>query len=99
MAAREALAAGLPVVAMDVGGQAEIEHERLTLVTARATANELGRLLAGYPVRERLEAEPPVRAPRIWSLAQAWRPRTGRGAHTGFVPANPHPGGAQRPPL
>ncbi len=96
MAAREALAAGLPVVAMDVGGQAEIEHERLTLVTARATANELGRLLAGYPVRERLEAEPPVRAPRIWSLAQAWRRRTGRGANTVFVTANLNAGGAQR---
>src|SRR5258706_2782025 len=98
MAAREALAAGLPVVAMDVGGQAEIEHERLTLVTARATANELGRLLAGYPVRDRLEAAPPVRPPRIWSLPQAWRRRTGPGANTGFVTANLKPGGQHRSP-
>ena len=96
MAAREALAAGLPVVAMDVGGQSEIEHERLKLVPARATAQELGRLLARYPIRERLEAEPPVRAPRIWSLAHAWRRRVGRRVDTVFVSANLNAGGAQR---
>jgi glycosyltransferase involved in cell wall biosynthesis len=96
MAAREALACGLPVVAMDVGGQSEIVHERLELLPPRAGAEEVARSLRRHAPRTTLRAEPPVRAPRIWSLAHARRASGDEKIDTLFVTANLNAGGAQR---
>jgi glycosyltransferase involved in cell wall biosynthesis len=96
MAVQEALGAGLPVVAADVGGQAEIGHAALELVPAHASAAEYATRLARHPVRARLEARPLPRAPRAWSLTLAPRPRAGALLDTLFVTANLNAGGAQR---
>jgi glycosyltransferase involved in cell wall biosynthesis len=96
MAAREALAAGLPVVALDVGGQSEIGHGRLTLLPAESSNDEIARSVASHAVRAELALVPIPRAPRVWSVANAWHPREGQGVATFFVTANLNAGGAQR---
>jgi glycosyltransferase involved in cell wall biosynthesis len=96
MAACEALAAGLPVVALDVGGQSEIAHERLELLAADASNDAVARALGAHPVRAVLAVSPPPRAPRVWSVASAWSPCESRSVDTLFVTANLNAGGAQR---
>ena len=96
IATLEALAAGLPVVAARVGGQGEIAHPALTLVDARAGAEEFAARLATHPVRGSLAASPFARAPRIASVALAHRAQTGARIDTLFVTANLNAGGAQR---
>lgn len=96
IATREALAAGLPVVAACVGGQGEIAHAALELVDARASAEEFARRLAAHPVRAALVAAPFPRAPRAGSLALSHRTAHGAAIDTLFVTANLNAGGAQR---
>ena len=96
MAAREGLASGLPVVALDVGGQSEIAHPRLTLLPSRSSDAEIARAVAAFAPRERLVAEPPVRAPRVWSVPLAARHADSARLDTLFVTANLNAGGAQR---
>jgi glycosyltransferase involved in cell wall biosynthesis len=94
--AQEALAAGLPVIATDVGGQREIAHPALDLVAPGASAASLAGRLARLPVRATLERRAFATAPRIWSLAAAWRAYRGPACDTLFVTANLNAGGAQR---
>jgi glycosyltransferase involved in cell wall biosynthesis len=96
IAVQEALAAGLPVIAADVGGQAEIAHPGLELVDAGAPAAEFARRLARHAVRGTLAPRPFARAPRAWSLTLAARPAAGPALETLFVTANLNAGGAQR---
>jgi glycosyltransferase involved in cell wall biosynthesis len=96
IAAQEALAAGLPVIATDVGGQGEIVHPALTLVGAEAPDDAIAQILAGLPVRDRLEPGRLPRAPRVWSLSLAGREPAGGRLDTLFVTANLNAGGAQR---
>ena len=96
MAAREALAAGLPVVSLDVGGQAEIAHRRLAIVPPDSSEIVIAGHLATHPVRNHLVAEPLARAPRAWSVACAWHRGAGAELDTLFVTANLNAGGAQR---
>jgi glycosyltransferase involved in cell wall biosynthesis len=96
IATQDALAAGLPVVAREVGGQGEIEHPALELVDARADPDEFARRLARHPVRAVLAAAPVARAPRAASLALAHRSCRGARIDTLFVTANLNAGGAQR---
>ena len=96
IAAQEALAAGLPVIATDVGGQGEIAHPALTLVDADAADDVIAERLAALPVRDRLEPGRLPRAPRVWSLSLAGREPAGARLETLFVTANLNAGGAQR---
>ena len=96
IAVQEALAAGLPVVATDVGGQCEIAHPLLDLVAAEATPRAIAERLAHLPVRTSLAAHPFARAPRLWSLATFPRMPSGPSLETLFVTANLNAGGAQR---
>lgn len=93
---QEALAAGLPVVATDVGGQGEIGHPGLALLAAGAGDGEFAARLGQLPVRASLDARPFARVPRAWSLTLSAR-RPGRESiETLFVTANLNAGGAQR---
>jgi glycosyltransferase involved in cell wall biosynthesis len=96
IAAQEALAAGLPVVATDVGGQREIAHARLSIVDVDASAGEFVECLVRLPVRTQLSHEPSPRAPRAWSLTLASRHFSADALETLFVTANLNAGGAQR---
>ena len=96
MAVQEALAAGLPVVATDVGGQAEIAHPALELVGHDASARDLAERLARHPLRAALQGFAQPRAPRVWSMATAARTGGARTLDTLFVTANLNAGGAQR---
>jgi glycosyltransferase involved in cell wall biosynthesis len=96
MAVQEALAAGLPVVAADVGGQGEIEHPALELLSADAPPHLFAERLARHPVRTALAAQPFARAPRVWSLGTASRAAASAKRETLFVTANLNAGGAQR---
>ena len=96
IAVQEALAAGLPVIATAVGGQAEIHHPSLCLVHGHAPAGEIAARLAVLPVRQALEAKPFERAPRAWSVSTFARARTHERLETLFVTANLNAGGAQR---
>ena len=96
IAVQEALAAGLPVVATQVGGQSEIAHPALELVVPGAGAEECAARLARHPVRRSLEARPAARAPRAWSLTLSPRERSGAPLDILFVTANLNAGGAQR---
>ena len=96
MAVREALASGLPVVALDVGGQSEIAHPRLALLPSNASSEEVATAFSRLAVRETLVADPAPRAPRAWSVACAWHRGEDRSVDTLFVTANLNAGGAQR---
>jgi len=96
IAAQEALAAGLPFVGTDVGGQREIDHPGITLLPPGAGVAEFARHLAPLPIRRTLEARPFARAPRLWSLTLAARRPEGPAIETLFVTANLNAGGAQR---
>jgi glycosyltransferase involved in cell wall biosynthesis len=97
IAVQEALAAGLPVVAADVGGQAEISHPALELLAPASGVEQFAARLANHPVRARLLPRPFERAPRAWSLTLACRkPCGGKPLDTLFVTANLNAGGAQR---
>jgi len=96
MATAEALAAGLPVVATDVGGQREIGHARLRLLAPDSPPQAFARALAELPVRGLLQADPLARHPRAWSMGGSWRRRGGPAIDTLFVTANLNAGGAQR---
>lgn len=93
---QEALAAGLPVVAADVGGQNEIDHPALELVAPGSNDDAFAGRLARLPVRTSLVASPFARAPRAWSLTLAAREPAGKPLETLFVTANLNAGGAQR---
>jgi glycosyltransferase involved in cell wall biosynthesis len=96
IAVQEALAAGLPVVATDVGGQGEIEHPGLERVAPHAGAKDVASRLGAHPVRVRLTPRPFARAPRAWSLPLGARAMKARRIDTLFVTANLNAGGAQR---
>ncbi len=96
MATAEALAAGLPVVATDVGGQREIGHGKLVLLAPDSPPQAFARALAGLPVRTALEADPAPGHPRAWSMGVSWHRRAGAAMDTLFVTANLNAGGAQR---
>ena len=96
MAVREALAAGLPVVASAVGGQGEISDSRLTLLPHDAAPQAVASLLARQAVRSTLGASMPPRLPRSWSLTTAWQRMHSADTDTLLVTANLNAGGAQR---
>jgi glycosyltransferase involved in cell wall biosynthesis len=96
MALREALAAGLPAVATDVGGQRETDAARLRLVPATAGDAALAAVLGGFAVRRNLVPAAGARAPRAWSLTLTHRARRAPAIGTLFVTANLNAGGAQR---
>jgi glycosyltransferase involved in cell wall biosynthesis len=96
MASREALSAGLPVVALDVGGQREIDAPALSLLRPDATATSIAAALAAHPLRARLEPLREARVPRIWSVPMAHASTPRAPLDTLFVTANLNAGGAQR---
>jgi len=96
IATQEALAAGMPVVATDVGGQGEIDHAGLHLLSASASPATFARRLAAMPVRAILAPDTRPRFPRAWTLTTCWRSRSGTALDTVFVTANLNAGGAQR---
>lgn len=96
MAVREALDAGLPVLATRVGGQAESAASGLALLPADAPASAIAARLAALPVRQALAPAARIRVPRAWSLTLSDRlPRSER-TDTLIVTANLNAGGAQR---
>ena len=96
MATQEALAAGLPVIATDVGGQGEIEHPNLCLLPADSRASAFAARLAALPVRAGLCSDTTARFPRIWSLTTCCHRSVRQTLDTLFVTANLNAGGAQR---
>lgn len=98
IATQEALAAWLPVIATDVGGQGEIDHPNLWLLRADSHASAFAARFAALPVREVLctAADAAPRFPRIFSLTTCWRHSVRQTIDTLFVTANLNAGGAQR---
>jgi glycosyltransferase involved in cell wall biosynthesis len=96
IAVQEALDAGMPVVATDVGGQHEIHHPGLTLLAPDSAPDAFAAHLAGLPVRHALHPSPHPRAPRIWSMTLSHRTPAAAPIDTLFVTANLNAGGAQR---
>ncbi|CAN0502776.1 unnamed protein product, partial [Phaeothamnion confervicola] len=96
MAVREALAAGLPVVATDVGGQRENRDDALTLMPPEASAGTISQALALLPVRTLLAPRQSARLPRAWSLTLCAHRHGPAGTDTLLVTANLNAGGAQR---
>lgn len=96
MAVREALVAGLPVLATAVGGQGERAHAGLHLLSPDAPDALIAAHLAALPVRATLTGESLPRAPRLWSLTTAWQRPGTRRVETLFITANLNAGGAQR---
>lgn len=94
MAVREALAAGLPVVAIDVGGQRESEEKGLTLVATDTSAADIAALLCAMPVRASLAPRAAPRLPRLWSLTLHPRRPLVEPVMTLLVTANLNAGGA-----
>jgi glycosyltransferase involved in cell wall biosynthesis len=96
IATMEALAAGLPVVAADVGGQREIAQPGLTLIPFDAPVSEWCNAIEAVQ-RQPVTAPPWLGFPsaRLWTLHHIDLPvRTGNRAL--FVTANLNAGGAQR---
>ncbi len=96
IATREAIAAGLPVVATKVGGQWELAGDGIELLPREASAMAFASRLQRLPVRAALVPRPAERVPRAWSLALTARPVQGPAQQTLFVTANLNTGGAQR---
>ena len=96
MAVREALAAGLPVLATDVGGQRENGDERLLLVAPDTPADAIAARLADWPVRTDLAPQRAPRLPRAWSLTLTDHRTVPAEFDTLLVTANLNAGGAQR---
>ena len=96
IATQEALAAGLPVVALEVGGQCEIRHPALTLLPASSTPGQIAARLAALPVRRTLQVKPVPRSPRAWSVPLGLRRGRRSTIDILFVTANLNAGGAQR---
>lgn len=96
MAVREALAAGLPVVATDVGGQRENQDAGLTLMPPEASAGAVAQVLVPLPVRAALLPRHIARLPRAWSLTLCGHRPGPADTDTLFVTANLNAGGAQR---
>ena len=96
MAVREALAAGLPVVASDVGGQREVVDARIHLLPPDAPAAAVAAALDRHGVRAVLANDAQPRLPRAWSLTTAWPRAHCRDTDTLFITANLNAGGAQR---
>ena len=108
MATREALAAGLPVVATRVGGQDEHNHARLVALDPDASAATFASHLESLPVRATtLVPMRAIRVPREGSLPLSARrdamagtrgcfARSNPPAGVCFVTANLNAGGAQR---
>ena len=96
MATLEALASGMPVVAANVGGQGEIAHEGLKLLSVHDAPEKWAQALEAVMLQKFL---PPAwsRFPayRLWTLAHLAGPmeKTNRVL---FVTANLNSGGAQR---
>ena len=98
IATQEALFAGLPVVASNVGGQAEIKHPRLHLVPAEDEAAYVEALKV-LPIRHALLPDIPRQAlasPKLWTAAALAAPRVTAEHRVLFVTANLNAGGAQR---
>lgn len=103
MAVQEALAAGIPVVATDVGGQREAAHPKLHLLPLESSNESIAHTLAEFTVRTSFNATSDQRAEaahRLWSLTTAWRQLSvasnEKPVETLFVTANLNAGGAQR---
>ena len=96
MAVREALAAGLPVVATEVGGQRENHDEGLTLMPPDAVPDRIAQGLARLPVRSALAPRRQARLPRAWSLTLCAHRPGSPDTDTLFATANLNAGGAQR---
>ena len=96
MAVREALAAGLPVEACDVGGQGVISDAGLTLLPHDAPPQALACVLAQPAVRVNLNASGAPHLPRSWSLTTAWQRPHRADTDVLFVTANLNADGAQR---
>lgn len=95
MATQEALAAGLPVIATDVGGQKETADANLQFVSATCSDLSIADLMAAHAVRATLTRSERIRLSRLWSMSLAAR-RRGASMDTLFVTANLNAGGAQR---
>src|SRR5262245_14073930 len=96
IATLEALAAGLPVVAGDVGGQGEVPAPGLALVPFEAPVEEWVRAVdAALAARPALPAWRNFPAHRVWTLFHLMRPYAVRPGVL-FVTANLNAGGAQR---
>lgn len=96
MAVREALAAGLPALATDVGGQRENGAERLLLVAPDTPADVIAGQLANWPTRTDLAPQRAPRLPRTWSLTLTDHRAAEAEFDTLIVTANLNAGGAQR---
>ena len=96
VATLEALAAGLPVVASEVGGQGEMPAPGLTLLPADAPLSDWA---AALEASARCRSLPPawkgLQTPRLWMLFHLLRPFEPRPGVL-FVTANLNAGGAQR---
>jgi glycosyltransferase involved in cell wall biosynthesis len=103
LATQEALAAGLPVVATDVGGQREIESARLRLVPAETPPETIGAAVLGAPPRclplgngAEVSAVSCLAMLRLWTGFATWPERRALRREVLFVTANLNAGGAQR---
>lgn len=102
LATQEALAAGLPAVATDVGGQREIASARLRLVPVEAAPETIAAAVLAAPPRrlslgDGAGAAPDALAPlRLWTGFAAWPERGALRREVLFVTANLNAGGAQR---
>jgi len=98
IATQEALYSGVPVIASNVGGQAEIDHPALTLVPAEDVQGYV-RELAKCQVRTSLTCandKPLFSTSRLWTLAAIAPDAPAPDGKVLFLTANLNAGGAQR---